>query len=300
MATPIEIATQFPFLHFLAADPEVGPLLASALNPDSPYSEDRFRAELMNTNWWKNRSSAARERESLYNTDPATFWANERLYSDQLRGLAWNMGLNLTEDQVVFLRTAGQNLGATPDSPTMMQALRQFISPQSVMTGGGKLGSTKVELESLIKDQWFQPIASADWLANKAADIAFGITNIEGVNAELATQAWNMFPHLRQQIEAGQTMADIFNPYRQLISDELELGGMSNVSVMPGSEWRSLFDWRDPPKADGTAGNLRLPTESEVRKKARNRSQWWETSAGRQADATATSTALRMFGIRAM
>jgi hypothetical protein len=157
------------------------------------------------------------------------------------------------------------------------------------MQGKGEAGAAKNEVENLIRGEWFAPV-DLNWLARSGIDIVSGQDSLESMNARLASQAWHWYPHLRQQITEGQTMAQIFNPYRQVIADELELGSAENVS-MNNTKWSQLAQWRDP-----KTGEMRLPTMSEVQTLARSQPEWWKTSGGKQADAQGTKTLLQIFG----
>ena len=139
MATLEEIQAQFPYLAYLINDAEVGPLLQRALDPNQPYSSDRFQAELMNTNWWKARSEQTRQLESQRNVDPGTYWNTVNAYGDELGMLAGNLGLSLSPDERYMLSVWGNNAGVAPDSASMMNQLRGLMlrNPHTALGGGG-------------------------------------------------------------------------------------------------------------------------------------------------------------------
>jgi hypothetical protein len=290
MGVAEDIAEQYPMLAWLTSDPEIGPLLTEAVNPATAFSPERFQAKFMQTSWYRLQSKYAREREIQRWTDPHTWWADAGAYADELSEISAQFGRPLADNERLWLATLGLNQGVPANSATMRAQLRAIIDPAQVMQGVGTAGAAKNEIENMARGQWFAPL-DLGWLAQAGISVATGGgETLESINARFASQAWHAYPHLRQQITEGQTMADIFQPYRAVIAEELELGGAENVS-MNATEWSQLAQWRDP-----KTGEIRLPTMSEVTTLARSKPQWWNTSRGRQADAAGTKSLLEMFG----
>jgi len=294
MPTALELVQQqFPHLAWLINDPEIGPILLQAVDPNTGFDGPTFEAKIQATNWFRSRSRQSREREIQAATDPTTYWAEADAYADQLREIAAALGRPLSDPESLWLTTVGLNQGVAADSASMREQLRVLINPAQVMQGVGTAGAAKNEIENLVRGQWFAPL-DLGWLAQAGISVATkGGETLESINARLASQAYHWYPHLRKQITEGQTMADIFQPYRAIIAEELELGGAENVS-MNDTEWSKLAQWRDP-----KTGEMRLPTMSEVQLLARDRKEWWQTQKGRQLDAASAKSMLGIFGARA-
>lgn len=284
------IYEQYPSLVGLLGIPEVGNLLVQAVDPNVGFSPQTFEARLHETTWWRTTPEPQRNALIQATTDPATRTAELYAYGDQLQEIAARLGRWLDPNESAWLSAVGIDKGVSPDSATMRNLLRGTLRTGDVLSGQGTVGAAKGQIEELVRGEWFFPIADLNWLTGKAADVATGLDTLDSVNARLASQAWNLYPHLRQQITEGQTLADIFNPYRQIIADELEMGSVEQVD-MQNPEWRKLMEWREP-----RTGELRMPTASEVMTMARDRPQWWKTSRGRQADAGMARTLLQAFG----
>ena len=295
MADALELVMQqYPHLIGLLSDPEIGPLLTQAVDPFTGFDSNTFQAKLQQTTWFRSRTKAGRENEIRLLTDPATHWADLGAYADtvdeQFKAIS---GRGLDANERLWFAAVGTNAGWEPNSASMRNALRQLIDPAAVMQGAGTAGAAKNEIENLVRGQWFAPL-ELGWLAQAGISVATeGGETLESINARLASQAYHWYPHLRNQIVEGQTMADIFNPYRQKIAEELEYGSVEDVD-MTKPEWAQLAQWRDP-----KTGEMRLPTMSEVTALARNRPQWWQTTNGRKTDAEGAAGILRMFGQRA-
>lgn len=289
MGVAEDVMAKYPNLAFLLGDPEIGPLLVAAVDPNAGFSAETFQTKLYQTNWWRSRSQQGREQEIKKHTDPATYWSEQYGYAAEVSALAHEtLGRALTPDEGHWLATVGLNAGWAPNSAMMLHKISELANHGMIQQGYGSAGVAKGQVETLARSQWFRNAPEA---AKQGADIAFGRDSIESMNERLRALSWAMFPHLRPQLTDGMTLADIFNPYRQIIAEELELGSAEHVAMDEGGEWRSLLSFRDPKTKE-----VRLPTESEVRTMARQKPQWWKTSRGRESDAGMARTLLQTFG----
>jgi len=283
------VQQNYPSLAWLVNDPEIGPLLLQAVDPNTGFDANTFQSKLQETNWFRSRSRQERENEILAHTDPATLQAEQYGYHAELRALANEFGASLNDAQVTWLTAVGLNGGYAANSAIMRDSIAALVDPRQAALGFGSAGEAKHAVESLARGQWFANVNGLN-LGQWGTSIVAGRDSLESVNARYASEAWNMYPHLREQITGGQTLADIVNPYRQIIAEELEMGSVEQVD-MNNPEWRQLLQWRDP-----ASGEIRLPTASEVQTMARSRPQWWNTSNGREADASSTRGLLEVFG----
>jgi len=297
MASALEmVQQQFPHLAFLINDPEIGPLLLQAVDPQTGFDGATFESKIQATNWFQSRTLTEREREIQLHTDPRTFWADAEEYADSLREVAATMGRPLDANEALWLTTVGLNSGWAADSASMRENLRNLLRPEDVLAGRGTAGVASSEITKIIRNNWFHFSDTPQDMAHNlrlAGDVVQGLDTLESINQRYAVWALGAYPHLSEQIAAGKTLADIFNPYREIVANELEFGGVEEVD-MNDPEWRKMLDWRDP-----KTNEQRLPTASEVQLMARDRPQWWQTQNGRQLDAAGTKSMLNIFGARA-
>jgi hypothetical protein len=288
------VMAQYPSLAWLLNDPEVGPLLTQAVDPNVGFSPQTFQAKLMETTWWKQRSATGRAFEVTWNTDPATAIQSVDAYTAELQALANNLGVGMTSDQRIMLAHWGLLTGNAPDSAIMRQKLVDMSSQANgaILGGTGQMGAIAQDIGSLFRGQWFTDSTMQGYLDLTKA-VAAGYDSMESINARLKVQAAQRFPHLADRINAGETLAQIAAPFQQLVASELELDGPGAVSMAPGSEWQELWNYRDP-----DTGDVRAMTESEALAKIRDRAAWWQTSKGQQLDSTATTNMLNIFGAR--
>jgi hypothetical protein len=289
MAVADLIREQYPSLSFLINDPEVGPLLREAVDPNKGFSPQTFQAKLYQTKWWRRSSSTGREWLIKSKTDPGTANLERRAYHAALSAAAIRFGTPLTGAQLHWLTEMGLGQGIAVDDPRMLAELRKLSKPGG---GRGDVGAVAKEIRSLAEKAWYvRP--SAKSIYSVAGRIVTGLDSLESANARFAAEAARRFPHLASRIQGGETLADITSGYRQVIAEELELDSPDAVDPMRG-EWRKLLGTRDE-----KTGQMRLMTEAEVIAQARNRPQWWQTSHGRQTDAATTAGILKVFGRRA-
>jgi hypothetical protein len=288
------VMAQYPSLAWLLNDPEVGPLLTQAVDPNIGFSAQTFQAKLMETTWWKTRSAAGRQFEVQSNTDPASAIQSVDAYTANLQALSNNLGVGLTNDEKLMLAHWGLLTGNAPDSAIMRQKLIDLSESDNpaIIGGTGQMGVLAQDIGSLFRGQWFYDSTMQGYLDLTKA-VAAGYDSLESINARLKVQATQRFPHLADRINAGETLAQIAAPFQQLVANELELPGPGAVSMAAGSEWQELWNYRDP-----DTGELRAMTESEALAKIRDRAAWWQTSKGQQLDSTATTNMLNIFGAR--
>jgi hypothetical protein len=292
-----KIAELYPDLLFLVNDPQVGPLLAKAVGPE-PFSEGRFLAELRTTSWFKRQSENQRQWSILKNTD-----AGQAKY---LRGQAWTalaneaaqLGVALSGAQKKYLsEVLLQNEGWRPGQamPASMGAtMRTLFTATSL--GSRAPGTIDVAAQQInaLSKQYMLPMNSKQFY-NRGELVATGASSMEAQEAAMRVQAAKLYPHLKGQIAAGETVRGAIAGQVELYAQELEV----DPEVIYGKVWsngweRQMLGMRDP-----KSGQTRLPTQSEVIKMARSTPSWWKTSGGRQADASMASNLLNVFGKRA-
>jgi hypothetical protein len=297
MATLQEkVAERYPDLVPLLQVPEVADLLAQAVSDEAPISPTMFQSQLRATNWYRSQSEEGRQLWVQSQLDPSTYWTRIYGASAELSALSHQMlGRALTPEEGIWISHSMLGQGLNPNSAMVKHWIASLVRPLDVLSGLGAAGAAKSQVET-IGHRWFRDVGrdvDINWLAQAGIDVVAGRDSLESINARYQSQAWHMYPHLREQIEAGQTLADIFDPFRQVIAEELEYGSVEQVS-MSDPTWRGMLHWGHP-----SEGQARLPTEGEIRQYARNRPQWWATTNGRKMDAEASSNLLRIFGARA-
>lgn len=287
-----DIRRDYPTLYFLFSDPEVGPLLRDAVDPNMGFDQTTFQAKLQNTHWFRSRSQAQREWEVLYHTDPGTANRRRAEYRAQLHALATRLGVNLTTNELNYLSEVGLQRGQSPDSSEVMQGLVNFSRKRGNLDPGGAINTALTQINAISQGQWFNPATRSASRMHWARLIASGERTTDDFNQVQAHAAMKKYHHLAERIQAGETLADIANPLRARVAQELELGGPTAVDVINSPTWAKLLSFKDD------KGHVRAMTDSEAMVLARQQPAWWQTQNGRQTDADMTTRLLNVFGVR--
>lgn len=285
------VMNDYPWLVWLMSDPEVGPLLLEAVDPDKGFSINTFQAKLTNTRWWKRQSESHRRWLVIKNTDPATAKSMRQEYRTGLVQTARQMGIKLSTAQIKFLTELGLQGGQDPSSLQVRRGLMGLARAGGVKMGPGALRTATHAVNNVVNGEWVHPMPMHT-VAKWGQRIAMGDKTIEDLRAQMAMRAAKRFPHMQQQIANGASVAEIVHPLRAAVAAELELAGPGAVDIKSG-KWKQLVEYRDP-----KTGELRLPTETEAIRMARQDPRWWRTSHGRQTDASIATQIAEAFGKR--
>lgn len=291
MASPLDrVREQYPELAWLFNDPEIGPLLRDAVDPNRGFSPTTFQAKLYQTNWFKRQSQAARQWQILKNTDPGEANARRAQYRAEIGRLSQSLGINLTNGQAMLAAEAALQYGWDLNGGQLLEAIAAH-GRKTGKYGAGAIRTTAEKAKSLSSGQYFLPMSNAD--AYKWGDwVARGMRTEQDLQIELQNRAISRYRHLAQELSAGNTMEDIFAGHRALIAQELELAPDS-IDFTKG-QWAKVIGVPDP-----NGKGVRSMTLSETQTLARQDNRWWATSNGREADAGMANFVLKMFGRRA-
>src|SRR5881409_2559703 len=94
---------------FLKSHPELENIFNQAVN--GGWSQARFVASVQDTAWFKQHSDVWRKNEYLSQTDPSTFKQRKAQYTEQLRNMAGQYGIQLTSKQLAWWGTQGFMMG---------------------------------------------------------------------------------------------------------------------------------------------------------------------------------------------
>ncbi len=297
MADPVteQLFAQYPWIRALFGIPEVASLILEAADPNVGFDPNAFQAKLFNTTWWKTTPEPARQQFIQQATDPATALLATQASGSSLLDWLNTMGVAMASPERDFLASAIQARGEDVNSPVQKLGLRNWLmaNPQADIPGGRLQEMTK-QIWGMARNDFFLPVEEW-WARGWAVKIATGETDEATLHQHLLDQAANAFPHMGDWISQGMTPAQLINPMRQLAADELEIG-IEQIDI-GRPEWKFLTGVPNENGTSGTPGGWRLPTQSEVQKQARSDARWWQTSKGREQDATSATSLLQTFGI---
>ena len=288
-----DIKRDYPDIWWLFSDPEVGPLLRDAVDPNKGMDQTTFKAKFYQTNYFKHRSVAQRQWDILSHTDPTEANARRAQYRSQLQQTAIRLGINLNNPQLNWMTELGVQRNLDPTGQQVIGGLIHFAngSPNSRI-GAGSIRTATNDVMQMANGQFFKNVSAAG--AQKWGEqIAMGQRTIQDFQEELTKDAIKRMPWMADELKGGNTVADVINPLRQVVASELELPSLSAVDVMNNPTWKKLIGFHDP-----ATNKTRLMTESEATVLARQQPQWWNTAKGQQTDSDETLKMLNIFGYR--
>lgn len=290
MAVLDDIREQYPSLAFLINDPEVGPLLRNAVDPNKGFKPSTFQAKFYNTQWFKKRSATQRQMSILKHTDPGEFNRLLRTNAAQVRQMAARLGIKLSQAEIQYISEDNLNRGIAIGSDEFNYGLMNFATQQAkTKFGSGDIAGAAFDVKKMAAQQFYVPMTEAD--ARKwGIQIALGTKDEAGLRAYLAQQAASLYTHVADQLKNGASMEDLFSGHRALIAQELEL---APESINMAKDYAKVLQTLDP-----KTNKFRPMTLSETQTLARKDRRWWETSKGKEQDAGMANFLLNMFGKR--
>jgi hypothetical protein len=219
--SPEELASEYGFAYsFLKNQPGVAKVFDDYVKNN--LSKEAFQAELRNTEWWQKNSDTMRQTQALKATDPATYEANLQATTVMVQQAAAKIGASIPPKKLKSI--AEKALATNMDEAQLANVLGGYVK-----FIGGTLKGEAGQYENSIKSYASQQGVTLDdqSIKNQAALIARKLATEDDFKNQIAQQAISSYPGYKQQIEAGQTMQDIANPYIQIMAQQLEVNPAS-------------------------------------------------------------------------
>lgn len=215
--SPEELASEYGFAYsFLNSIPELKTLFGKMVN--ETWTKERFGAELRNTKWWQENSDTQRQIQQMKKTDPATYQAQLAAAKIQVQQLAGEMGAAIPPAKLSKIAAQVLETGASED------VLRNTLGGYVDFQRGTLRGEAGAYSNSIQKYAYDQGITLDDQtVKNQAALIGRKLATESDFQNQIVQQAASAYPGYKSQLEAGQTIRDIANPYIQIMAQELDL-----------------------------------------------------------------------------
>jgi len=268
---------------FLNSIPDVKKIFDQAVA--GTWTADKFQAALRDTAWWKKTSDVARQAQLQKTTDPATYKATLDATKLQVQMLASKMGAAVPTSQLDKISESVINSGMDEDA--IRQVLGQYVS----FTKDGTLtGEAGMHAYTMKQFAYANGISIDDQtLKNQAALVVKKLSTTQDFESQIREQAKSAYPGYAAQIDAGQNMQDIAQPYIQTMAKELELPATSLNMQDP-----TIKTAMNGLNKDGkpTGKNL-LDFESQLR----NDPRWAKTKNAQDATMNAGFNVLQSMGL---
>jgi hypothetical protein len=215
--SPEELAAEYGFAYsFLNSIPELKTLFGKYVNEN--WSKDKFMAEVRNTKWWQENSQTQRQIQQMKKTDPATYQAQLGATRVQVQQMAAEIGASIPPAKLGKIAQQALETGASED--ILRNTLGKYVTFQKG-TLRGEAGAYSNSIKKFAYEQGVTLDNQA--VKNQAALISRKLATESDFQNQIVQQAVSAYPGYKDQLEAGQTMMDIAQPYIQTMAQELDI-----------------------------------------------------------------------------
>lgn len=268
---------------FLSSIPEVKKIFSQAV--DGTWTADKFQAALRDSKWWKENSDTMRQAQVQQKTDPATWKATLEATKLQVQQLASQIGAAVPVSQLDKIANSVASTGM--DENGLRQVLAQYVTFSKDGTMTGEAGMHAYTMKQYAHANGVD--ISDQALKNQAALVVKKLATTQDYESQIREQAKSSYPGFAPQIDAGQTMQDIANPYIQTMARELELPSAA-LSLQDPTIKQALNGLNKDGKPTGK--NL-MDFESQLR----NDPRWGRTKNAQDQVMTTGLNVLRSMGL---
>lgn len=239
---------------------------------------------LENSAWFQNHNKSQREFDQQKFADPANWKQSIQQQKDAIKQQAEQEGVHLSGDAEHIAKMVLRN-GLTPDEVSNVLAKHYTYNPNETSTGTA--GQTVQSVQQLAQ-QYYTPISNGQ-IQKYTRQVLAGNLDPSTLSATFQKQAISMAPYLKAQIESGQTVADIMDPYKQMMATTLELDpdGIKNEdpSIMKALQSKDAN------------GNLGLMPLYQFQQQLYNDPRWLNTDNAKQSLVSTTGDILQKMGL---
>lgn len=202
---------------FFNSNPELKRLLSQATK--GQWDGTLFQAHLKNTKWWRTTQDSLRKVEVMQKDDPATYKATIQASRVAAEQLAVKMGAVLSGSALD--RLAKNIVSYGWNDAQIQNFLGNYIKFNDKQVVGGLAGQAFQQLRTEAYDNGIS--VNEQQLKNMAAYVVRGVSTMEKEIGNIRGIAMGAYPAYADQIQAGQKMSDIAQPYVQAMAKTLEI-----------------------------------------------------------------------------
>jgi len=202
----------------LNSDPELKAKFDQAVKEG--WSPGKFVAEIQGTQWYQKHGEAARQAWILQKADPATF--NQRVATKMADVVAQSnqYGVKLSADQARKMATDAMTFGWDDNQVrTHIAAYASYSSTTSPLSG--QAGAAALRYKRIAAD--YGQTLDDGQLSSLVRGTINGTVDESWVTKWAMDHAKSAYPALQKRIDAGETLAQIADPYKQAYAKVLEV-----------------------------------------------------------------------------
>lgn len=232
------ITSQYPAFAPLLQIPEIAKILIDASEPGAQWTPQKVQAAIQGTNWWKTTSAPARSWQVTKLVDPATAAQTSAQTAVQIHQMAAQEGIILKPQDLATLTDQAQ--ANAWNAAQIQQAVGSQAHAGQLRAG--TMQQTAMGLRSTASD-YGVPLSGKtafDW----SQKIAEGTATTDGFTAWAKNQAATLYPTLKEHLDQGMTVRQLFDPYAQIASQTLGID--PNAIELTSPKWIAALQGKDP------------------------------------------------------
>ena len=208
------LASEYGFAAaFFNTDPELQQLIQRAVSEQ--WTPQEFQAKFQATNWFQTHSDTYRKTVALQTSDPTTWNQQLQQRITDVKAKAVQMGATLDDATAKQIATNSIEFGW--DDAQLGQALGAHVT----LSSGGNSADVQTQMRQFIQDMGVG--YSDQSLQQQLQQIEQGTSTVQDFQNQIRKLAASAFPSYANQINAGQTVKAIADPYIQDMANVLEL-----------------------------------------------------------------------------
>lgn len=242
---------------------------------------------LQNTAWFQNHTTAQQKFEEQKYSEPAQFQNQIDQQKDSLENEAQTMGLTISGADLDQIARSSLRNGLSDDE--ISSALAHHFVYNANQKGGydGTAGSAIQSIQQQAASQYV-PITNQQ-IQKLTQQVLSGSLDPTSLGDRFQQQALSMYPYLKQQLDGGQTVADVANPYISMMANTLELNP-DDIKQTDPTILGAL-------QAKDAQGNLGLMTTSAFQQKLYEDPRWLQTENAHNSLLSTTNDVLQKMGL---
>lgn len=268
---------------FLQDNPQLKKVFDQAI--ENTWSPQRFIAEIQDTTWFKKHADTWRQAVYLQATDPKTYDKRVTQIRQNLADRAGALGLEVGKG--TLQKWADQAMRFGWDDAKINNHLARQVKIMGDNTVGGDLASTQESINRWAIDNGVK--VNKKTMQSWLREIVRGNSTFEEYKQYITKMAVAQHPNWGKELNAGMSVAEIAEPYRNVAAQMLE---MSPKDIdLNGKLLKRALSYK---KDDGTYDSMPLYDFEDM---LRQDPRWQKTDQAKESYLETGSAVLRMFGL---
>jgi hypothetical protein len=261
-------------------------IISKGIDISTSAGRARAVAIFKNTDWFRNHTASQRKFANLKHSDPATFEQTIKQTRQSLKAEAQGLGIDLSGDQLDRIAKMVVRNGLTTDETNQILARHFHYRPHRETYAG--VAGASIDAIQQEASAYYVPI-SRKQMQHYTRQVIAGNLDPNSLRETFKQQALSMFPYLKDQLNEGRTVADIVDPYKQLMANTLEISP-DDIDHKDRTILRAL----QSKGHDGTVGLMPL---WQFQQELYDDPRWMHTMNAKQSVLSATGKLLQKWGL---